>query len=96
MENNIDKIEDIFYEKYKLHDQRVSKIILAIVMFCVLGVIGSSTKISINFSGFKQMQEILFADGACSDNLQLSMFIYNKALTINNKLNNFRATLGDE
>jgi len=29
------------------------------------------------------MQQLFFADGACSDNLQITMLTFNKAITIN-------------
>jgi hypothetical protein len=40
-----------------------------------------------NYSGFDEMKDIFFGDGACSDNMQLSMFIFNRAINIYEMVN---------
>lgn len=72
----------MFYEKEKVNDRRVYKTIITIIVFCLLGIITCSVKLYINYKGFDELQELFFADGACSDNLQLSMLIFNQAMTL--------------
>jgi|688.fasta_scaffold736150_1 hypothetical protein len=35
-----------------------------------------------NYSGYQEIQDIFYGDGACSDKMGLSMLVYNRALNI--------------
>lgn len=64
------------------------KVVLGIVLVCVCALISCSVKIYANYLTFGELRDIFFGDGACSDNLQLSMFVYSHALNIYNLSNN--------
>ena len=81
--NIICKMEKIFYAKSQIKDLRSIKIVITLITLCLTGILLDIGKIYLNEKGFQEMQELFFADGACSDNLQISMFIYNNALTLN-------------
>lgn len=59
----------------------MTKIVVIIILFVLVMISVNVYKYVMNSKGFKEMQEVFFADGACSDNLQLSMFTFNRAMT---------------
>ena len=50
-------------------DRKIDRIVIAIIVFCVVGIFGCAAKLFINTQAFSEVRGIFFADGACSDNL---------------------------
>ena len=66
----------------KIYDLRIVIIVCSIIGLSGAGISVCSLKLYMNYNGFDEMQTLFFGDGACSDNMQLSMFVYNRALNI--------------
>ena len=65
-------------------DRKIDRIVAFVIVLSIIGIFGCAGKLFINNKAFAEVGGIFFADGACSDNLQLSMFTYNRALNIYN------------
>ena len=67
--NILSKLEKLFYSKEKMDDRRVSKTVLILTLLCATGFFVDIFKIIINEKGYNEIEELLFADSSCSDNL---------------------------
>ena len=52
-----------------MDDRRVSKTVLILTLLCATGFFVDIFKIIINEKGYNEIEELLFADSSCSDNL---------------------------
>ena len=76
------KLEKIFYN-YKEAESRDVKILMAIMLMCsVAMIVFLAVMLSYNQSGLVEIKELFFADGACSDNMQLLEFMFNKGMNL--------------
>ena len=76
------KLENIFYN-YKEADSRDVRILTAIMLGCSAAmIVFLAVMLSYNQRGLVEIKELFFADGACSDNMQLLEFMFNKGMNL--------------
>ena len=76
------KLENIFYHHKEVEGLDI-KILAAIMLMCSVAMIAFlAVMLEYNQRGLVEIKELFFADGACSDNMQLLEFMFNKGMNL--------------
>lgn len=79
---SINKLEAIFFHPSRVQSRPLTTLLALMVVCSISMVLFLSVVLYYTQKGMTEIQELFFADGACSDNMQLLEFMYNKGMNL--------------
>ena len=76
------RLESIFFNEEEAQSQEVKAVAIAMIVCSMLMIALLAVTLDYSQRGLTEVKELFFADGACSDNMQLLEFLYNKGMNL--------------